>query len=192
MSEISPYPLRWPSWWPRVRTPKPSKFAPGTIAGAQWELQRELHRLGAKSVVITSNAQLNRDGSIASRQTWLEDTGVAVYFTRNGQQMVMCCDQFKLLQDNLWALAKTINAMRGIERWGGMTMVDRTFAGMAALPASSGPAWYEVLGVSISASPAEIDAAYRRLAKALHPDAGGTQDGFVRLQRAYEEARAAA
>ncbi|MST32703.1 DnaJ domain-containing protein [Acidimicrobiaceae bacterium USS-CC1] len=45
---------------------------------------------------------------------------------------------------------------------------------------------YEVLGVSPSADAAEIEAAYRRLLKVTHPDAGGSAALFRRVQDAYQ------
>ena len=46
---------------------------------------------------------------------------------------------------------------------------------------------YDTLGVSRSASGAEIRAKYLGLAKATHPDAGGQEgDGFARISAAYD------
>jgi hypothetical protein len=46
--------------------------------------------------------------------------------------------------------------------------------------------YYELLGLTPSASAAEIKSAYRSLARALHPDTGGTAGTFRLLQEAYE------
>jgi DnaJ domain len=46
--------------------------------------------------------------------------------------------------------------------------------------------YYELLGVARDASPSEIRSAYRALAKAMHPDAGGTAGAFRLLREAYE------
>ena len=48
---------------------------------------------------------------------------------------------------------------------------------------------YEILGVKRSATPVEVNKAYRRLVKELHPDknkAPDAEDKFVRLTKAYE------
>jgi DnaJ-class molecular chaperone len=55
-------------------------------------------------------------------------------------------------------------------------------------PVAAGRTHYEVLGVGAGASRGEIKAAYRRLAREVHPDAvgtGGGDEGFIRLHAAY-------
>ena len=47
--------------------------------------------------------------------------------------------------------------------------------------------YYDILGVVITASPNEIKRAYRRLCRGgAHPDKGGSEDDFRRVNRAYE------
>ena len=46
--------------------------------------------------------------------------------------------------------------------------------------------YYELLGVTRDASSSEIRSAYRALAKAMHPDAGGTAGAFRLLREAYD------
>ena len=63
---------------------------------------------------------------------------------------------------------------------------------MAAVPAASVPASsfardpYQVLGVAVTATAAEIKAAYRTLVKRHHPDAGGDDQTILALNAAWE------
>ena len=58
------------------------------------------------------------------------------------------------------------------------------------LAAPAGSNWWVVLGVSPEASAEEIRAAYRALARDLHPDnqATGDADKFITLQNAHDQA----
>ena len=58
---------------------------------------------------------------------------------------------------------------------------------------TTGDAWYEVLKVSPSADMVVIRASYHALSKVLHQDNRATGDAaaMLRLNRAYEEERAA-
>jgi curved DNA-binding protein CbpA len=45
---------------------------------------------------------------------------------------------------------------------------------------------YRILGIAADASDDQIKAAYRQLAKGMHPDTGGDADAFMRMQRACD------
>lgn len=187
-----PYPLRWPDGWPRTDQPKRAAFLTKSIFDARIELATELRRLGAKDIEITSNAEITKSGEIASRQRYLSDPGVAVYFTLNGATRCIPCDRWDNLADNLHAIALSVDAIRGLARWGAKQMVETAFAGFAALPPSTSDEpryWWDVLGVDQNASRAEIDAAYRRRVKETHPDGGGSDNDFIELTEAYSVAK---
>jgi len=45
--------------------------------------------------------------------------------------------------------------------------------------------YHDILGVPVTATPEETRLAYKRLAMKHHPDRGGGNDDFNRVQRAY-------
>lgn len=182
------YPLQWPLGWPR--TPKPIRAIFQTsLAGARAALLYELRKMHATNIVINSNMELRRDGLPYAKQSRLDDTGVAVYFTLNGEQRCIPCDRWDLVEDNLQAIRKTIEALRGLDRWGAKAIVDAAFSGFKALPAETevhDEPWYVTLGVDPFAEPAEIRKAFADLAKKHHPDAGGDPAEFEKIRKAYE------
>jgi hypothetical protein len=182
--------LTWPDGW--KRTPKHlrahSPFKIESTDRAFRELMDELGRLGARAVIISSNLKLRQDGYPYSTQPRNDDEGIAIYFTRKGKDVVLACDKFAKREANMRAITKTIEAIRGIERWGSSDMMERAFTGFTALP-SSAESWWGVLGVAPNARPVEIEAAYRRRRSETHPDRGGSAEDFDAVQRAFEQAR---
>lgn len=188
----SAYPLEWPEGWPRTLSHKRQDRARfvTTFDKARKDLQLELQRLGAKNVVISSWLPLRNDGNPRSdaARFRMEDPGVAVYFTLRGRQLVMARDVYHSIHDNLRSIGLAIKHLRGMERHGGATMMDRAFEGFAALPAPGTVGWPSVLGSHATLDDAET--AYRRLAKEAHSDvAGGSHERMVRLNAAIAEAR---
>ncbi|HEX9844443.1 MAG TPA: DnaJ domain-containing protein, partial [bacterium] len=53
-------------------------------------------------------------------------------------------------------------------------------------PAARHQGYFEVLGLTPGASLLDVKSAYRRKVKETHPDQGGTVQGFLKLQEAYE------
>lgn len=202
------YPLTWPIGRPRTPSDKRtgSRFhkrtrenlngyslrrSPITIATGRDELVDELRRLGASGVIISTNIELKNDGLPYSNRKPPDDPGAAVYFTLFGRKMCFACDRWLSVGENLQAIAKTIEALRGIERWGTGEMVQAAFTGFAALPApqTPDPPWWFTLGVDRAASLSECETAYKRKAMESHPDRGGNHDDMVRVNNAIEAAR---
>lgn len=157
---------------------------------ARDELFRELNLLGVRNIVLSTNLQLRLDGLPRANQKKPDDTGVAVYFTLKDDQKCFPCDKWNRVEDNIWAIAKTINALRGIERWGSKKMVDATFSGFKALPNPNDLSWRQILGIyEINNNTEFIKSRYRSLVKQNHPDRGGDPEDFNRIQKAFEEAK---
>jgi hypothetical protein len=183
---IEAYPLTWPANRPRTKWPDPSRFRT-SLGIAIKEVQAEVDRLGGHSLIISSNLPLKRDGLPYASASQPADRGVAVYFTYKKKPMCFACDRWNKVEENMWAIAKTIDALRGIERWGSGQMVEQAFTGFVALPAPEQP--WQTLGLNTSTpSREQIDEAHRRLAAQHHPDRpGGNTNEMVRIKAARDE-----
>jgi len=162
------------------------------MAEASRELALELDRLGAVNPILSTNVRTRIDGVPYSNAAQPEDQGAAVYFTLNKRQVSLACDKWNRVEDNVYAICKHIEALRGQERWG-VGSIERAFRGYTALPGigeSTGSKWWEVLGVSVNASEEQVKEAFRLLAMKHHPDRGGSAELFGRLSEAYRQALA--
>lgn len=187
---------RFPLTWPRGRKRTP----PGMRTGAPFKtspdkalqgLMRELSLLGAKGIILSSNLKLRNDGYPYTQQPNIADQGIAVYFKRKGKDMAFACDKYLRRENNIHAIALTIGALRGIERWGTGEMVEQSFAGFLQLTGPTVRTWRAILGFLESDFPTieQVERRYRELMRSEHPDQGG--DGFeaVELNLARDEAR---
>ncbi|HRN83247.1 MAG TPA: DnaJ domain-containing protein [Hyphomicrobium sp.] len=184
------YPLAWPDGWPRTPEQKRRRNSPFKVESnkCREDLMFELRLLGAQNVLVSSDIPIRVDGTPyadAARRI-IRNPGVAVYFTPNGKQMVMARDKYERVEDNLRSIGLAIEAIRAVERHGGAAMMERAFAGFAALPAPRSP--FEILGVSPSASIADIERAFRAAARKAHPDAGGSTAAMAELNAARDAA----
>lgn len=188
------YPLQWPAAWPRSKSTQPAQFKV-TMGEAVQQLYEELDRLGATNVVVSSNMRLRLDGRPLASQNRMEDEGVAVYFTYNGAQQCIPCDKWATVKDNVRAIGLTVQALRGLERWGAKEMVTAAFQGFKALPETiimgehTARAWWEVLQVAQTADWDVIEAAYKRLLHKTHPDTGGSDFAVQEVINAFKQAK---
>lgn len=208
-TDVTAYPICWPAGRQRTKTRQRANFCKIVRReGQSWESREklsieqarvrvtdELRRLGARKPIISSNLELRNDGLPRSGQRQPADPGVAVYFDLNGGQKCIAIDLWDRVEDNLVAVAKSIDAMRGLERWGGAQIVAAVFTGFKALPGGDAivtPMTVEqadafLLQIAKVDAPFlktgeliedrnQFEAAYRIAVRHFHPDRnGGTQ-----------------
>lgn len=198
---IQAYPLQWPVGWRRNTARVHAKFGRNaataggrrmmrdlTIAEGVQRVRAELDRMGIRDhdVVISTNVPLRLDGLPRGDASNPADPGAAVYWRKGKDMRCMAIDEYYRVADNLAAIAATLEAMRAIERHGGAAILDRAFTGFTALPAPE--QWFQVLGVSATATREEITTAHRRLAMQHHPDrAGGSAERMARINQARDD-----
>lgn len=213
--EIQAFPLSWPAGWRRSAVRERAKFGKKvahyyesynhqtgqmerkrggdrseslTIAEGTQRVLESLSRMGVPNwnVIISSNLALRQDGLPRSGQRAPDDPGVAVYWTRNKERRCMAVDRYDRVQDNLAAIAATLEAMRAIDRHGGAAILDRAFQGFTALP--SPESWWQVLGLNgPNATRDDVEQAHRRLIMKHHPDRGGDVEQASRINRARDQ-----
>jgi hypothetical protein len=206
------YPLHWPPGRPRTDywRREGAKFDV-TFARARDNIVREIELLvgnGSRhwvssgvNLVISTNIALRRDGLPLAGQRQPEDPGVAVYFVYKKRSMSFACDRWQKIEHNMQAIAKTVEALRGIARWGTGDMLEAAFTGFTALPLPSAAAhgappappppakknWRDVFGTGVRTR-ADLNDVYRRLASAYHPDRGGDLNKMAELNAARADA----
>jgi hypothetical protein len=193
------YPLDWPQGYKRTtsRLARPLFKQIGLGLAVQMVMGEVRKLTDGYGCVISSNVPLKNDGLPRADyfRSHISDPGVAVYFKLEGQDFVLCCDKFNKVEDNLKAIAITIEDMRRIERNGVSDFIKRSFTGFKALPEYTVPHFWEVLQMPFMPNPTPamwdmIQKQYRTLAKVYHPDAGGgDQEQWHKIKRAYDEAQ---
>lgn len=195
----TPYPLQWPAGHART-TPerrRKGRFLAHlsrdriSIYDALRRLQTELDRIGARYPVISSNVETRLDGRPRSDRRAPEDPGIAVYFQLAGKPHCLPCDTYDRVADNIAAVAAHIEATRAIERHGVATVAEM-FSGFLQLPSPEMQRPRRQV-FELHREPqvtlANVEAAYRRLARERHPDQGGSDTMMAELNLARDAAR---
>lgn len=189
---MTPYPLAWPEHLPRWKGAREAGRFQTSLAGAMKNVNDSLRLFARdsgkdiKALVISSNVTLGRERP--------EDPGVAVWFEWDGLSVCIPVDRYSSVAANLQAIHHVVEARRTELRHGTLALVRATFQGFKALPAPAGKRpWRDVLDFlpndEKQITRDVIDARYRRLASARHPDRpGGSHDAMAELNRAKEEA----
>lgn len=217
--------MKWPAGWPRTpahqrrrgnftyqgdeayTTREPTGpvtryrkvTRPLTRAKATQRVTDEIERMGGGGTKIETFEVLRRDGTprADSQQPLERDPGVIVSFRLGNRPIAMPCDSYASIEQNLAAIAATLEAKRAIERHGVSTR-EREFEGYAALPAggeppalAKDPRFIEAsraLEVAASVGPDTFNDVRRSILKRYHPDNAETGDAeiFKALQSIIE------
>jgi hypothetical protein len=189
----APYPLSWPSG--RARTPaerrEKGRYSLRLYSQAMATLETEVARWQR----IKRNARIV-DWQLTSQHVGRTQTpgdpGAALWFTLAGKDvtggqslMVLACDRFEELPQNVRALSLTMERLRLVDEIGAYSLVAAV-EGAKALPPPLGP-WHDILGVAETAPLVVVEAAYRALAR----EAGEGSPRLRDLNDAIARARAA-
>lgn len=133
---IKPLPEPWPG---KPKQPKHSPFKT-KWTGTLDLLDRELRHLGARNVVLHVDVrhpnEIRQDGQLRADARPAHRIMLA-FSDKNGKRLQFPCDTFAWWQDNVYAIARALEALRMVERYG--VSSTSQYEGFKALPASTGP-----------------------------------------------------
>lgn len=199
----------FPAGWKRTKaSERKNGHFKTTFGAARNAIIEELQLIGgprkrspATDVRIDCDGELRLDGLPRSTAREPEDPGVVAYWSHGGKKYAIACDRYRDRPQNMRAIAATLKAKRDETRWGCVTAeaayrgyealppatdLTRTYGGDSRAPSVEHEPWV-VLQVAENASRGVVDAAFRDLAKMMHPDMPtGSHDAFTRLKLARD------
>jgi hypothetical protein len=162
-------------------------------------LGRETENLGARMVVLqvdVTEAEIRRDGMLRANAK-AGFPGVRVSFESRHGPLTYATDRFDGWQDNIRAVALSLQALRAVDRYG-VSGSGEQYRGWTALEAEphigmtveqaaefiAAHAGADFISADVFASPEWRAKAFRAAARKLHPDYGGDPEQFRRLTEA--------
>jgi hypothetical protein len=153
-------------------------------------LDREIANLRGKQVVIQmalTDADIRLDGRPRA-QARPEHPGVIVSFNSKWGPIQYATDAFHDWQDNVRAIALSLEALRKVDRYG-VSKRGEQYTGWKALPPGSATEQEQALEDMTREEAEEIIGEFgggrvNDALKATHPDHGGDPEDFAKVQRA--------
>lgn len=156
------------------------------------DLEAELNKIYAKNIIVQlyiRRDEIRNDG-------WPRATarpsgpGVILTFQRGNQVVSMPCDTFKTWEQNLRAISLTLHLLRMIDQYN-VGSNGQQYSGFAQIEPPAQVNQRDVAvhfvakwaGVSNQDVINDLDGACRLAARKLHPDAGGSHELFIELQK---------
>jgi hypothetical protein len=189
----------WPSDRPRTKDADRvvGRFHSTSAAAGAERVEEALRQLDRHKgndrvgeVWIYAQGQLGTRNRFLANGRWY-DPGVVVTFDLDGKPYSIAADIYRNPGHNLAGIAAYIDGIRAQERHGIVSASEQLqFAALPAPGESSKRHWSDVLDIPPTSGADRIHAAYRLLAKTLHPDNAetGSTEAFVELSVAYTEA----
>lgn len=184
--------------WPGEKTPgyRRNRAPFKAHATKLWDLlDRELQKINAKDVSLSGywrQRDFKRDGGVYADARPTEP-GVILEFVRGKDRMRFACDKFPVWLDNVDAIARALEALRMVDRYG--VTSGRQYEGFKALPSTAGNGGESAqsviarwAGVDLATTVLTIEHV-RRAKQRAHPDAGGSYEAFIAVQQAAQELR---
>lgn len=190
--------IDWPAGYDRTDSGDRESY-PGDLSVTRKQafesIVDELEHWGKTDVQIDSASQHYADWpNIPHQHDKPDDVGVVAYYRdpegRADEQSAIACDQWSSQRENARAISLWVRRIRLANRCGVETARD--IDEVAQLPPADGEAIaapvppHEVLDVAPDATAAEIREAYREKVVHAHPDQGGSDEEFYRLEKARE------
>lgn len=162
-------------------------------------LKRELRQLDAREVVLSGyfeSRHIRRDGQLYADARPTEPGVILEFYSRaKGMPFRFAADRFAFWQDNVDAIARSLEALRMMNRYG--VTSGEQYEGFKALPSQgSTTTTTEAALATIRRYAPHTNGAVNeqsiRVAKAAaHPDRGGSHEAFVAVAEAEKALRAA-
>lgn len=165
-------------------------------------LEREVGQLKGKNVLMqmaVTDSDIRLDGKIRANARPAAHPGVILTFDSKHGPLQYAVDLFDDWQDNVRAIALSLEALRKVDRYG-CTKTGEQYSGWKKLPGAGGTTvtmsveeaaqvLVDIEGLDgdeedVAAHAEVFRVTYRNAAKRTHPDAGGSVRDFQRLQEA--------
>lgn len=183
--------------WPgeRTRSRKRSAFRTGWTKTLEL-LERELKLLGARQIVIQADCadtEIRNDGMLRASAR-LNSPAVILSFESKIGPLSYPCDRFDSWQDNIRAIACSLEALRSVDRYG-VTRRSEQYRGWARLPqptagtmtvAEAKAIIVEACGEPVTWHEPYQSNTVRKAKVKSHPDRGGNAEQFKRVCNAAE------
>jgi hypothetical protein len=195
-----------PHVWPGRQRPPGWKGVKGPFKITTWApverfLMSELEKLGARDVTIAIDvpnpSHWRMDGGLRSDARAMTPRVIVAFTRRDGVRLTFPCDSYNDWQTNVYAIAKSLEMLRAIDRYG-VTQGDQQYVGFRALPPGAAATLTPEAAAEIIAKHSSIPAqaileypvvgavAIRTAQSKTHPDRGGSSSDFTEVQKAAD------